>query len=302
MTNAEPELVYIFLPEPLGPIDRGDKYEDPIADELERLGLGEVTGAGTGLGEERADGSRPIESCGIDVETHDAEATRAALRGLLEKLGCPAGTHLEYESCGKIVKDEFDGTDWALEVVQGAAAQGGAKTALLEVAVSRSGPDANSFQVTAPVAAPADEVYALVDWADERNKWRQSGDTVLALDAEGRKFRLVVSSMKDLQFDYEVQEAIKSKVYACSCVPSPSIGHLVRSYEHYLFEPGGEKACVVTYTMTATFEAGLSAGQTAEVVKNMTVATHNTMAKLKANAEHGVGTAAAFSATKLMPL
>jgi hypothetical protein len=44
MAGLEPELIFVFVPEPLGPIDRGDKYEDPIIDELERLGLGQVTG------------------------------------------------------------------------------------------------------------------------------------------------------------------------------------------------------------------------------------------------------------------
>ena len=115
MSGSEPELVYVFLPEALGPIDRGDKYEDPIIDELERLGLGEVSGAGTMLGEERPDGTRPIVSCGIDVDTHDVAATRAALREFLPKLGCPAGTQLQYTAEGRELQDEYDGADWALE-------------------------------------------------------------------------------------------------------------------------------------------------------------------------------------------
>ena len=116
MSNSEPELIYIFLPESLGPMDRGDKYEDPIIDELERLGLGEVSGAGTALGEEAPDGRRPIVSCGIDVDTTDVTATRAALRDLLPKLGCPKGTQLQYEIAGKALQDEYDGADWALEM------------------------------------------------------------------------------------------------------------------------------------------------------------------------------------------
>ena len=115
MSNAEPELIYIFLPEALGPMDRGDKYEDPIIDELERLGLGEVSGAGTALGDEQPDGRRPVVSCGIDVDTHDVTATRSALRDLLPRLGCPKGTQLQYEASGKLVQDEYDGADWALE-------------------------------------------------------------------------------------------------------------------------------------------------------------------------------------------
>ena len=115
MDNAEPELIYIFLPEALGPMDRGDKYEDPIIDELERLGLGEVSGAGTALGDEGPDGRRPIVSCGIDVDTNDVAATRSALRDLLPRLGCPKGTQLQYEVSGQLLQDEYDGAEWALE-------------------------------------------------------------------------------------------------------------------------------------------------------------------------------------------
>lgn len=115
MSNSEPEFVYVFLPEALGPIDRGDKYEEPIIDELERLGLGEVSGAGTSLGDERPDGTRPIVACGIDIQTDDVVATRAALRTLLPKLGCLRGTQLHYRISGKAFQDEYDGADWALE-------------------------------------------------------------------------------------------------------------------------------------------------------------------------------------------
>lgn len=115
MSNSEPELIYVFLPEALGPMDRGDKYEDPIIDELERLGLGEVSGAGTQLGDEGPDGRRPIISCGIDVDTNDVAATREALRALLPKLGCPKGTQLQYEMSGNPRQDEYDGQDWSLE-------------------------------------------------------------------------------------------------------------------------------------------------------------------------------------------
>ncbi len=115
MSMSEPELIYVFIPEPLGPMDRGDKYEDPIIDEFERLGLGEVSGAGTALGDERPDGTRPIVSCGIDVDTDDVAATRAALRTLLPTLGCPKGTQLQYAISGKPLRDEYDGADWVLE-------------------------------------------------------------------------------------------------------------------------------------------------------------------------------------------
>ena len=174
---------------------------------------------------------------------------------------------------------------------------------LLGVKVSKCAPDGpDEFLVQATIEKTAEHIYALVDWADERNKWRQTGDEVTALDEEGRHFRLVVQFMRDVQFDYEVIEASKPHVYACVCVPTPSVGHLVRSDEHYRIEPVGETQSLVTYTMTAHFESGLGERQSAEVRRNMTIACHNTLAKLKANAEHGVGTVEAFENTRLMPM
>lgn len=114
MTNSSPELIYIYIPESIQPIDRGDKYEDPIDDELREKGLGEVSGAGTQLGDERPDGTRLIESCGIDVDTDDVDAARDLLRTMLSKLGCPAGTQLQYNVADAPLQDEYDGSDWAL--------------------------------------------------------------------------------------------------------------------------------------------------------------------------------------------
>ena len=115
MAGSEPELIFVFLPEPLGPMDRGDKHEDPIIDDLERSGLGEVTGGDTGMGDEGPDGRREIQSCGIDVETTNVNAARETLRELLPKLGCQAGTQLHYSVAEKALQDEYDGESWQVE-------------------------------------------------------------------------------------------------------------------------------------------------------------------------------------------
>ena len=59
-------FVYVRIPEPLGPFERGDKYEDPIETALARANLGEVTGGGQQLGERKT-----IAYCGIDVVLKD---------------------------------------------------------------------------------------------------------------------------------------------------------------------------------------------------------------------------------------
>ena len=65
----EPELIFVRLPEPLPPTERGDRYEDPLDEKLKLAGIGEVSGGGSSLSELGPDGSRTIEWCGIDVDT-----------------------------------------------------------------------------------------------------------------------------------------------------------------------------------------------------------------------------------------
>ena len=43
-----PQFIFVKIPESIGPIDRGEKYEDPLIEFLkERERLGEVTGGGS---------------------------------------------------------------------------------------------------------------------------------------------------------------------------------------------------------------------------------------------------------------
>lgn len=170
---------------------------------------------------------------------------------------------------------------------------------MFDVSVRDVERDTFEFTVSSPVAAPASEIYALIDWADARNKWRQTGDDVTCLDAEGRKFRLVVSYMPGVEFDHEVEEASSPHLYAYSAVANPRQGRLEWSRSRYEIADDDQGA-VVTYTMTARYTPGLSEHELAVHVRLTARACHNTMSKLKANAEHGVGTPEAFEATVLM--
>jgi hypothetical protein len=108
-------LIYILLPEPLQPVDRGARYEDPLEAELGLAGLGYVSGGGSSLGREKPDGSRDIEYCGIDVDAYDVDAVRGLLRLHLPELGCPAGTQLHYrDKADEPLQDEYDGAEWNL--------------------------------------------------------------------------------------------------------------------------------------------------------------------------------------------
>ena len=110
------EFVYVLIPEGLGPLERGDKYEDAIGDRLEAFGLGEITGGGSQLGDLRADGTRGIESCGIDIDLDDLERGRDKLRKWLLELEAPPGTELHYTVDGVTLKDALGSDGWALDV------------------------------------------------------------------------------------------------------------------------------------------------------------------------------------------
>lgn len=111
---AETELIYIRLPMDLEPLDRGASFEDALEAELRVAGLGWVSGGGSLLGEERPDGTRPVEFCGIDVDTVNVTAARELLRLHLPELGCPAGTQLYYREDDQPLQDEYDGRGWTL--------------------------------------------------------------------------------------------------------------------------------------------------------------------------------------------
>ena len=108
------QFVYLKIPADIGPLVRAQRFEDPIDAALGRDGLGEVSGGGSSLGEARADGSRPIEFCGIDIDCTDREAVLALLRVLLPGLGLPAGSELHYTASGLRLQDAFDGDVWTV--------------------------------------------------------------------------------------------------------------------------------------------------------------------------------------------
>ena len=81
---------YIRIPENLKPIDRGDRYEDPLQEALAAAGLGEVTGGGSQLGE-----GGTIEYCGIDVVVDDRDRGLELIRETMQRLGATPKTVIE---------------------------------------------------------------------------------------------------------------------------------------------------------------------------------------------------------------
>jgi len=79
---------YILIREPLGPVERGKKYEDPL---IEALGVeGELTGGGSQMGK-----GDTIEYCGIDVVVNDRAKGLELIRKCLQLCGASANTIIE---------------------------------------------------------------------------------------------------------------------------------------------------------------------------------------------------------------
>jgi hypothetical protein len=112
----DPEkFIYIKMPGSIGPIDRGELFEDRIDPILEKEGLGAVSGGGSSLGDEQPDGTRFIEFCGIDVDVTNLQRAREVLRELLPQINAPAGTELQFTKGGKKLQDRYNGATWSIE-------------------------------------------------------------------------------------------------------------------------------------------------------------------------------------------
>jgi hypothetical protein len=84
-------FVFAKIMDTVGPMERGDKYEDPLDCDLEAQGLGMVTGGGTQMGK---DGG--IEWIGLDLDLTDLDRGIEFTRRRLRELGAPPGSVLEY--------------------------------------------------------------------------------------------------------------------------------------------------------------------------------------------------------------
>ena len=77
------------LYEHIEPLDRGERYEDPLDAALREAGVGEVTGGGSQLGE-----LGEIEFADIEIVVSDVDAALPVITEALEKAGAPAGSQL----------------------------------------------------------------------------------------------------------------------------------------------------------------------------------------------------------------
>src|SRR4051812_32896330 len=89
-------FVGVRLWEPIMPLDRGERYEDPLDAALSQRGWGEVTGGGSQLTEHKE-----IEFVDIDLELENLGEAVDLVKRVLEEAGAPVGSELRFEKDGK---------------------------------------------------------------------------------------------------------------------------------------------------------------------------------------------------------
>ncbi len=95
-----PHLVLARLYEHLEPIDRGNRYEDPLQARLEESKLGQVTGGGTQLNE---DGG--IAYADVEIELANLDDAVQAVAEALESAGAPEGSELIHAEDSKVLRE-----------------------------------------------------------------------------------------------------------------------------------------------------------------------------------------------------
>lgn len=99
------QIVVAQLNARLGPVDRGEIFEDPLHEALKAAGLGEVTGGGTKQQE-----SGEISYCDIEISLSapDDALIQRIIVGL-EEVGAPKGSKLIFESGEEIPFGKAEG-------------------------------------------------------------------------------------------------------------------------------------------------------------------------------------------------
>ena len=81
----------INLPGAIMPLERGERFEEPLMDAFDAEGIeGRFCGGGSSLGE--VDGRRVVTSCDIELKVEDVALALPVIRRVLTEAGAPPGT------------------------------------------------------------------------------------------------------------------------------------------------------------------------------------------------------------------
>jgi hypothetical protein len=138
------------------------------------------------------------------------------------------------------------------------------------------------------------EVYALLDWSDERNQLRARGNLVRQESTGPDVFRLWYDRAPHLNFLMTVTEALPGRAYAYLADIVPPVGRRLGSHESYTLEDAGEGRCRVTFVNTIRHVPGLTEEELGDEIGKSTMAAANALTKLKLQAEQGAAAVDAF--------
>jgi hypothetical protein len=114
MTNNYSHLVIAHIPEYIEPIDRGERYEDPLAAKLNESGLGEVTGGGSQMDE-----NFQIVSVDLEIYLANLDTAVSLCTFVLESCGAPKGSQITFGDEPNQTKKDFGKTEGIALVVDG---------------------------------------------------------------------------------------------------------------------------------------------------------------------------------------
>jgi len=89
-------FVFAKIQDKVLPIERGDKYEDPLDAALKEKKFGEVTGGGTQMAADKS-----VAWVGVDIELVNLGDALDFTKQKLKELGAPKGSVLEYHKGGE---------------------------------------------------------------------------------------------------------------------------------------------------------------------------------------------------------
>lgn len=96
--------VFVKINDPISPVARGDKYDDPLDRALKLEAVGKVTGAGS---HRASDGA--VEWAALEVELTDVPRGVELLKRKLVELGAPRGSVLLLDQGGQRVEIPLHG-------------------------------------------------------------------------------------------------------------------------------------------------------------------------------------------------
>ncbi len=121
--STKPIPAYARINARIDPVERGDRYEDPLSEALEENGLAVLTGGGTMQSE-----NGEISYCGIDLDLLNVDEAVSFICDFLAEHGAPKGSKLQYEVDGEAKEVPFgfleglaiylNGTDLPTEVYE----------------------------------------------------------------------------------------------------------------------------------------------------------------------------------------